>query len=80
MRAFRSTITSLPTPGIVKPLSKHRFNIEIYQDEIFFKLLTACDEVAILVKDQAIAIEDQLPYLLLGQTGLFRQPIQGLRL
>src|SRR5262249_38922497 len=47
----------LPAPGIVEAFSEDGFNIEIDNDQIFLKLLSSCNEIAVLIKHQAIAIK-----------------------
>src|SRR5262245_28384525 len=50
----------LPAARVVKSVSENGLHVEIDDDKVFLELLSARDEIAVLIKNEAIAIKDKL--------------------
>src|SRR5436309_8616963 len=48
----------LAPPWVMKPFSKNRFDIKVYNDEVLFELLTTGNDVAVLIENEAVTVED----------------------
>src|SRR5262249_31452837 len=44
----------------MEPLPENRFDVEIDDDQILFELFALCDQITVLIKNEALPVENQL--------------------